>query len=325
MKNRLFKNLILILSILFSTVIISGFDRVGTNEDSTVTDFDGNLYHTVSIGDQIWLKENLNSKHYSDGTIIPGVAAYNNSDSMAVIYGRLYTWNAAMKNSTTPGTQGVCPNEWHVPSDAEWTKLENYLGGVTVAGGKMKETGTAHWFSPNTGATNSSGLSILAAGEYDAHYSPNIFQQLKESAVFWTSTQISSSKARERYLTYNQASSNFYDWFKVMKYSIRCVKDEPTGIETENEIGANRYDLEQNYPNPFNPSTNIIYSIPQSEHVTLKIFNNIGQEILSVVNQNQKAGSYSVNVNMSDYSSGIYYYQINAGELIQSKKMALIK
>ncbi len=197
----------------------------------TVTDYDGNVYNTVVIGEQTWLKENLKSLHYSDGTPIPDVLAYNNSDSLAQIYGLLYTWDAAMRNSTQPGAQGVCPDGWHIPTDQEWSEMENYLGGASVAGGKMKDTGTVYWEAPNTGASNSSGLSVLPGGEFDAFYNPNQFSLINQYAVFWTSTQVSTLKARERYLAYNSSASLIYDWYKVMNYSIRCIKDDPTGIE----------------------------------------------------------------------------------------------
>jgi uncharacterized protein (TIGR02145 family) len=180
----------------------------------TVTDFDGNVYNTVTIGNQVWLKENLKSLHYSDGTLIPDVVSYNDSDSLAELYGRLYTWDAAMGNSTEEGAQGIAPDGWHIPSDVEWKELENFLGGASVAGGKMKTTGTEHWASPNTGADNSSGFSGLPAGEFDSHYSPNIFQLLNTHAVFWTSTEINSTKARERYLSYDNRKSSIYDWYK---------------------------------------------------------------------------------------------------------------
>jgi len=138
------------------------------NTDSIVVDYDGNIYHTITIGTQVWLKENLKSLHYSDGASIPGVLAYNNSDSLANIYGRFYTWNAAMRNSTNQGVQGVCPVGFHVPTDSEWTVLGNYLGGNSVAGGKLKEADTVHWYSPNLGADNSSGFTALAAGEWES-------------------------------------------------------------------------------------------------------------------------------------------------------------
>lgn len=291
----------------------------------TVTDYDGNVYNTVTIGSQTWIKENLKSLHYCDGSEIPDAAAYNNLDSLAGIYGLLYTWNAAMNGSTEPGTQGVCPCEWHVPTDEEWTTLENYLGGPSVAGGKMKETGGDHWLLPNTGATNSSGFSGLPAGEYDGYYYPNIFQLLGTHAVFWTSTQINQTKARERYLSYDNAASSVYDWFKVMKYSIRCIKDTVTvGIENEKEL-IDHFNLLQNYPNPFNPTTNIHFNIPKISFVTLKVHDVLGNEIKTLVNEIKTAGKYVTKFEGAELPSGVYFYQIRAGSFIETKKMVLIK
>lgn len=191
----------------------------------TVKDYDGNVYETIKIGSQIWMKQNLNSTSYSNSTKIPGVATYGNDEANADIYGRLYTWDAAMKNSTIESIEGACPCGWHVPSDTEWLELENYLGGAGVAGSKMKTTGIDFWNTPNTDADNSSGFSALPGGEYDDHDLPNQFRLLNEYAVFWTSTEVSDTKARERYLSYNSAASSTYDWYKNMKYSIRCIKN----------------------------------------------------------------------------------------------------
>ena len=152
--------------------------------------------------------ENLKAVHYSDGTEIPGVVSYNDDENLAAIYGRLYTWDAAMKNSINPSTQGVCPCGWHIPSDTEWSVLEQFLGGADIAGGKMKGVGTTYWTSPNTGADNSSGLNILPGGEYDGHYNPNKFQLINEYAVFWTSTNVNYLKARQRGLSWESAIFN---------------------------------------------------------------------------------------------------------------------
>ena len=147
----------------FITILVIFITQIAQAQE-TVTDFDGNIYNTVTIGNQVWLKENLKSLHYSDGEVIPDVAKYNDSDSLGEIYGCLYTWDAAMRNSTSQGAQGIAPEGWHIPTDAEWREMENYLGGASVAGGKMKTAGTSHWNAPNTAATNSSGFSALPAG-----------------------------------------------------------------------------------------------------------------------------------------------------------------
>ncbi len=314
------KTISIIYKALFLIILINGLAL-----SQTVTDYDGNVYNTVTIGSQTWFKENLKSLHYYDGSEIPDVAAYNNRDSLAEIYGLLYTWDAAMNGSAEQGTQGVCPCEWHVPTDEEWTILENYLGGFSVAGGKMKEAGSEHWLLPNTGATNSSGFSGLPAGEYDGYYNPHIFQLLGTHAVFWTSTQISQTKARERYLSYDNAASSVYDWFKVMKYSIRCIKDTVTvDIENEREL-IDQYNLFQNYPNPFNPSTHIHFIIPQTGFVTLTVYDVLGNEVKILVHEMKSAGKYEIEFEGTKLPSGVYVYRLSSNDFSMSKKMILIR
>ncbi len=134
----------------------------------TVSDYDGNVYAAVRIGDQVWMAENLRSTHYSDGAPIE-CWPYNDDPAMARTYGRLYrlaalTRGAASSVANPSGVQGAAPQGWHIPSPAEWQQLAATLGGASVAGGKLKESGTAHWLSPNTGATNESLFAGLPAG-----------------------------------------------------------------------------------------------------------------------------------------------------------------
>ena len=138
-----------------------------SHETGTVTDADGNTYRTIKIGNQWWMAENLRTTRYRNGDPIPTVTdnftwghlltgaccSYDNDSSMVFTYGRLYNWHAVSDG------RGLAPLGWHVPSDADWGTLVEYLGGSAVAGGKMKEAGTAHWLSPNTGATNESAFS----------------------------------------------------------------------------------------------------------------------------------------------------------------------
>ena len=212
------------------------------NSDTIVSDYDGNIYHTITIGSQVWLKENLKSLHYSDGTVFNGVLSYNNSDSLANIYGRLYTWNATMCNSTQQGVQGVCPTGYHVPTDSEWNVLSIFLGGNSIAGGKLKETDTVHWYSPNLGATNSSGFTALGGGEWEN----GNFQFIKMSGVFWSSTQANSTQAVYRYMLYNSNSLTPYIWNKSLYYSVRCIKDNPTPINLLNGPNDIVFDLKYN-------------------------------------------------------------------------------
>src|SRR5574344_993327 len=135
----------------------------------SMTDIEGNTYKTVTIGTQTWMAENLKVTKYNDGAAIPNVTDntawsklttgalcdYDNTPSNSETYGKLYNWHAV-------NTGKLCPTGWHVPSDAEWTKLTDYL--TSDAGGKLKETGTTHWNSPNTSATNETGFTALPGG-----------------------------------------------------------------------------------------------------------------------------------------------------------------
>ena len=167
-----------------------------------VYDIDGNIYHTVIIGNQIWLAENLKTTKYNDGTpvplvtdntgwiklITPGYCWYDNDIARKDPYGALYNWYAVHSGN-------LCPTGWHVPSDSEWTTLTDFLGGESTAGGKLKETGTIHWDSPNTGATNESGFSALPGGFRGAQ---GIWYNIGYWGQYWTSTSPYESVAYYR-------------------------------------------------------------------------------------------------------------------------------
>ena len=201
-------------------------------QPETVTDFDGNIYSTVKIGNQIWMGENLKVTKYNDGTAIPLVT---DTTAWSDLTTPVYCWHSndeatyknpygALYNWYTVSTDKLCPEGWHVPSDTEWTQLTDYLGGADVAGGKLKETGTTHWNSPNYGATNESGFTGLPGGHH-GFYS-GLFYRLGTDGFFWSATEDSSSHAWGRCLRYNVAyvMRNRYSssWFG---FSVRCLKD----------------------------------------------------------------------------------------------------
>ncbi len=204
-----------------------------TTEESqigTVTDIDGNTYQTVKIGNQWWMAENLKVTHYRNGDAIPNVTDettwinlttgaycnYDNNSNNVTIYGRLYNWYAVNDS------RNIAPEGWHVPSDAEWKTLETYLGGISVAGGKMKEIGTTHWSSPNTGATNESGFSALPGGSRSetAYYGV-----MGEVARFWSSTEELNTRAWRRALSHNNSGVDLFISLKTNGYSVRFVKN----------------------------------------------------------------------------------------------------
>jgi uncharacterized protein (TIGR02145 family) len=210
------------------TTTVSGGGNGCSVGPTTVTDFDGNVYNVVSIGSQCWMKENLKTTHYRNGTGIVNFSSsnqwsnatfgsyteYNSSSGYGQIYGKLYNFLAVANPA------GLCPTGWHVPTDAEWTTLENSLGGSSIAGGKMKEIGTTYWSSPNAGASNSSGFSGLPGG-----YRDDFGQYVGEgyNGYWWSSTQIPSCYFR--YLNWLAPNVNRSGNNELFGYSVRCVRD----------------------------------------------------------------------------------------------------
>lgn len=199
-------------------------------ESASVTDYDGNTYKTIRIGNQIWMAENLKSIHYSDGTPVSNYV-YNDQESNCSVYGRLYPWQSVMRGETgtnsNPGNiQGIAPNGWHIPSKAEWQQLINYLGGYSLAGGWLKEEGLVNWQAPNSNATNKSLFCALPGGMY-AFWQE--FQWLGQHAVFATSTDISvpgHPAVNSIKLDYNNASVTVGEFHPDDAVSVRCVKNQ---------------------------------------------------------------------------------------------------
>ena len=194
-----------------------------------ISDVDGNTYKTVYIGTQQWMAENLKVSKYTDGTTIPNFtkytdttgawAYYNNDASNNAKYGKLYNWYVG--NPSTNGNKNVCPTGWHVPTDAEWYVLTEYLGGASVAGGKMKEVGTSNWNSPNTEATNTSLFSALPGGyrDYKGFYS-----LIGNYGCWWSSTE-NSTYAGTRNLVNSSGNVSGGSGTKKNGLSVRCLKD----------------------------------------------------------------------------------------------------
>jgi len=195
-----------------------------------IIDFDGNVYNTVKIGNQVWMAENLKVTHYRNGDPIPNVTNntqwsglttgaycnYDNDPNNAITYGRLYNWYAVAES------RNLAPIGWHVPSDTEWQILIDYLGGAAVAGGKLKESGTTRWISPNTGATNESGFTALPGGYRDSNSG---FNDLGNDTDFWSSTEGNSDSAWSRELLYNLASIYRFISSRRYGFSVRLVRD----------------------------------------------------------------------------------------------------
>ena len=203
---------------------------------------DNNNYATIEIGEQTWMAENLNTTSYANGDDIDYVQdetdwtnlgnndedkAYcyyeTDGNSSGEIYGALYTY-AAATNGDNSGTnvQGVCPNGWHLPSDAEWTTFTDELGGIESCAGKLKTHCLGLWDSPNTGATNETGFTAIPGG---ARGATAFFFDIGMFAHWWTSTEYNSENAWERSVDFFDIEANNFDYQKSTGMSVRCIKD----------------------------------------------------------------------------------------------------
>ena len=286
------------------------------NQAQTVTDYDGNIYDTVIIGSQVWLKQNLKVTHYNNGDPIPnvtdnitwastttGARCYYDNDSSAYdsIYGLLYNWYAVSNLNQ------ICPAGWHVSSNAEWQEAEAYLGGELIAGGKMKESGTLHWTSPNTGATNSTGFTGLPGGMRDPIN--NIFSTIGENGLWWTTTSYNSTMAWGTYMWYLFAGIDHNPGSKKYGFSIRCVKDIGTGL---NDIKY--HEKVRIYPNP--AINKIIIAIAAGQELNMQIFNAAGICVLQ-----DKLIHQANEIDISSLSKGLYVIKIHFADRAIQKKL----
>ena len=195
-----------------------------------VTDIDGNIYMPVTICNQTWTKSNLNVTHYRNGDVIPQVTDptqwaslttgawcyYNNNPANGTVYGKLYNWYAVND------PRGLAPQGWHVPTDLELTILTDCLGGESIAGGKMKETGLTHWATPNVGATNSSGFTGVPGGSRGTN---GVFYDFGNKGPWWSKSvfNVSNSWFRDLFYSNEIVGRNYNE--KPNGFSVRLVKD----------------------------------------------------------------------------------------------------
>jgi uncharacterized protein (TIGR02145 family) len=217
----------------YSTIITDAptTSKTITFDFSACIDADENTYTTVTIGNQVWMAENLKTTKYNDGSSVPliidnlewgnlstpGYCWYNNDETTNKnVCGALYNWH-------TVNTGKLAPVGWHVPDYNEWQSLANYLGRYLVAGGKLKESGSTHWLSPNEGATNESGFSALPAGyrwDFD-----NSFIDKGICGVWWSSTDSNASIAWYRLAHHSNAVLPPGIQSKNAGFSVRCVRN----------------------------------------------------------------------------------------------------
>jgi uncharacterized protein (TIGR02145 family) len=221
------KQLILAMVIILGNILIS---CEKDPETGTIKDVDGNVYKTVRIAGHWWMAENLKVTKFNDDQSIPNVndntqwsslttAAYswynNDEPGYKNTYGALYNWYAVSSGR-------VCPIGWHVPNNSEWISLTNSLGGETVAGGKLKETGTIHWETPNTGASNTTWFTALPGGYRGISGS---FINILQYGYWWSSTEFNENDALRQSIGYNVTDFSKTNDPKNFGFSVRCMRD----------------------------------------------------------------------------------------------------
>ena len=205
--------------------------------DGSLLDLDQNTYTYIATGQQTWMQQNLNVSRYSDGTVIPQVSDpaawaslttgawcyFSNNDAAGTTFGKLYNWYAVAgihDNDPNTPNKTLAPTGWHVPTDAEWTTLTDFLGGVAVAGGKMKTP--LNWQIPNAGATNSSGFTAIPGGYRDFNGS---YSSSGGFAGWWSATESDAVSAWSRNVIYLGPNASRVTAKKTRGFSIRCIKD----------------------------------------------------------------------------------------------------
>jgi uncharacterized protein (TIGR02145 family) len=211
-------------------------EQVTFTAPAKVKDYDNNSYETVTIVNQMWMAENLKATHFQNGdplgtTTVPTFDisgesspkyqwSYNGDDAIAAVYGKLYTYYAITDS------RKICPVGWHIPTDTEWMTLENALGGYTIAGSSLKESGTSHWISPyNSDATNASCFKALPGGYRSPTSGANSFSFIWNYGYWWSATEGDAGNAWVRTLFVQSSQISRTSFSKKGGASVRCLKD----------------------------------------------------------------------------------------------------
>ncbi len=283
-------------SIIFAVIVLFA---LSSKAQTTVIDADDNVYNTVTIGTQMWTKENLKTTSYSDGTSIALVTAGNDWSDLitgayceyptyAEVFGNLYNFYAVAN------PKNICPNNWHVATYDDWNVLVSYLGGPSVAASKLKEIGTAHWGEPNTDATNESDFTAFGGGyrKYDG-----VFYNIFDDGYFWTGTETGTDYAYYSVMDPSSGYLNITDNDKKDGMSVRCVKNNSSGIE---ESYNQSFEI---YPNP---TDDFIQIENLSDCKSIEIFNVAGQLVIRQTITNVSNSK----IDISELNSGNYLVKL---------------
>jgi len=309
-----------------------GLTRV---QAQTVSDIEGNVYNTVTIGTQAWMKENLKTTKYNDGTAIPNLTTewgfattgaycdFKDIPANSTIYGRLYNWYAVDNNEASKmvsnGGKNICPTGWHVSNDAEWTTLTDYLTnngyGYQGSGDDIAKSmaATSGWkiygilgtVGNDQASNNSSGFTALPSGSRSFS---GTYDLLEYYTYWWSSSEFSAEGGYYRSMFYNYAVVDRVPTYKRCGFSVRCIKDITTDITN---LSTSIIEV---YPNPVSGILNIDYKNENFE--TVKILNSLGLQLTK-----EKVITPRQQIDFTKYSSGLYILEFvkESGEISRVK------
>ena len=285
-----------------------------------VVDIDGNSYQTVVIGTQEWMAENLNTTKFSNGDPIPNVtdinayysygapawAYYANNASNGAIYGKLYNGFVAEDN------RNCCPDGWHVPTDADWTTLSDYMGGEAVAGDKLKNSTV--WNGTDDVGFNAmpGGIRYALAGDIQEG---TLFGQ----GYWWSSDRNPANTNQIFFYRINTYNPNLYREAQpyTLGMSIRCIKNSSLGLN-ENSTGFQKSFV---YPNPFNSKATLVLNNNFNGDLTIKIYSSTGQLVKEIFESNKSL----ITINSDGLSKGFYLYTVKSSDNRSSHGKFVIK
>jgi uncharacterized protein (TIGR02145 family) len=283
----------------------------------TVTDAEGNVYATVTIGNQVWMAENLRATQFSNLEPIPFISDntlwstqtqaaycyYQNDALVANEYAHLYNWQVASD------ARNVCPTNYHVPTLSEWETLITFLGGNALAGGQLKEVGFVHWLEPNTGASNSSGFTLLPSGW--RAYNNGFFENLNYMAYLWSSTPVDALNATIMLVGYDSESAYTSSSHMNTGLPIRCIRDETSSTMDKGDQWPSII-----YPNPAMDFVKI--QCPTNAFHTVALVDVYGKTLIQGMMLNGE-----LQFDVSNIPSGAYFINFKGGSAPAQEKIII--
>lgn len=319
----------------------------------TVTDNDGNEYTTVTIGDRVWMTENLRVTTFNNGDTIrvvrndsiwaadvrdqmqPAYAFFRNDSSTIEPFGNLYSYYVITDE------RGIAPEGWRVPTEEDWKSLETaagmpegdldrngWAGAEQNIAGKLQATDEFAWDqSGGANFTNELGFNWVGGSIRYAFGGFEALASLERFSSIWSADEdpANTDNVWRRLARYDRSDIRRHPVPKATAMSIRLVKDAVTTDVEQEDVLPERFNLKQNYPNPFNPVTTINYTIAQAGQVRLAVYDMMGRQVSILVDGAKASGSYQVQFNAADLPSGVYIYRLTADNLSMTKRMTLLK